>query len=118
MYCIYKIKIEGGKTYTGMTSSIKYRSEQHSSNLRGGRHPNKELQSDFNKVGKATIYTVCYARRVQMAMLMELVNVDELSYNKVKYDGSWNTQAEIEKTKRCDRMIKYREVFEREKTAA
>lgn len=63
-YYIYTIKnIITKKIYVGCTMSMKGRMQQHLYMLEHGKHPKKEMQSDFNKYGKesfdAKVFTSC-----------------------------------------------------------
>lgn len=52
--CVYEIvNIKTGKKYFGSTVNYERRAFRHKNELRNGIHPNRWLQSDFNKYGES-----------------------------------------------------------------
>ena len=50
---IYRIvNLETNKSYIGLSRSLANRKYNHFAELRGNRHPKKDLQSDYNKLGE------------------------------------------------------------------
>jgi predicted GIY-YIG superfamily endonuclease len=53
-----------GKVYFGSSAHPEYRFTQHKSKLKGGYHPNKYLQADWNKYGEK-VFTFQIVERVE-----------------------------------------------------
>lgn len=57
LHFIYMIKCKpNNKVYIGKTSNPRQRLKEHATGLRAKRHPNKELQEDYNKYGDENFF--------------------------------------------------------------
>tara|TARA_A100001391_G_scaffold171986_1_gene133450 strand:+ start:140 stop:598 length:459 start_codon:yes stop_codon:yes gene_type:complete len=74
---IYIIKNEKeNKIYVGQSIMIEQRKKQHFTDLRGKRHPNKQLQEDFNRLGEDAFDHQVYQEVVKDDVL--LIKLKEL----------------------------------------
>ena len=74
---IYIIKNEKeNKIYVGQSIMIEQRRTQHFTDLRGKRHPNKQLQEDFNRLGEDAFEHQIYQEVVKDDVL--LIKLKEL----------------------------------------
>lgn len=79
----YQIKnIINGKRYIGKSTNIKNRWQQHRSDLRAGRHHNKQLQNEWNTYGEDNFL---------MELLFECSDNDTLNEKEKYYIEKFNT---------------------------
>ena len=78
VYCI-RCKVNN-KAYIGSSANIKRRWTEHKSLLKTGKHPNKQLQEDYNKYGADNfLYTVLI--NCKPYMLLKYENMYMLLFN-------------------------------------
>jgi len=95
---VYKIENkENGKKYIGSSWKIKERFKQHLSALRNNRHPNKELQKDWNEYGeesfKFEVLEIVNSPKVKLEEIeqfyMDIIGKHYL-YNQRSSYSDWN----------------------------
>jgi len=82
-HTLYVITSSTGRKYYGITKSIFDRRHAHVRDLRIGRHPNKELQADYNAGATITIKAKKSSLTLSDARRMEnrLIRTDPTCYN-------------------------------------
>tara|TARA_R100000388_G_C7185672_1_gene130948 strand:+ start:39 stop:659 length:621 start_codon:yes stop_codon:yes gene_type:complete len=80
--CIYEIiNKQNNLIYVGQTVKGKYRWQSHLTYLRGGYHPNEDLQADFNKFGEEAFeWRIAkeFPKDKELLQIEEKIHIDNL----------------------------------------
>lgn len=81
---------ENGKKYIGQSKNAKNRIENHKSNLRCGRHINKEMQLDFNQYGSDK-FSFDIISKIKCNKKRKIAEYNEI----ILYDNLYNTNIPV-----------------------